>query len=149
MRLSGFGWVLKNSGGWSPCREASLIHLQEYFSAWGICREINVVRQFTNVYCVYPNMLIMCCNTCNMPPVKWTQIHNTEAPTVARPANHDRAEQIYRKIEEHPGKRAGFLARLLGLNRSEVTRSLPTLQDKGLLVSEDGKGGLWPFRKAK
>ena len=68
---------------------------------------------------------------------------------MARPANHDRAEQIYRKIEEHPGKRAGFLARLLGLNRSEVTRSLPTLQDKGLLVSEDGKGGLWPFRKAK
>jgi hypothetical protein len=41
MRLSGFGGVLKNSGGWSPCREASLIHLQEYFSSWGICREIN------------------------------------------------------------------------------------------------------------
>jgi len=50
---------------------------------------------------------------------------------VARPTNHERAEQIYRKIGEHPGKKAGFIARLLGLNRSEVTRSLPTLEDKG------------------
>ena len=66
---------------------------------------------------------------------------------MARPANQDRAEQVYRKIEEHPGKRAGFFARLLGLNRSEVTRILPALQEKGLLVSEDDKGGLWPFHK--
>ena len=77
------------------------------------------------------------------------EILNTEARSMARPANHDRAEQIYRKIEEHPGKKAGLIARLLGLNRSEVTRSLPALQDKGLLVSEDEKGGLWPFRKNK
>ena len=68
---------------------------------------------------------------------------------MARTANQERAEQIYRKIEEHPGKRPGFLARLLGLNRSEVTRILPTLQDKGLLISEDDQGGLWPFQKTK
>ena len=68
---------------------------------------------------------------------------------MARPANHDRAAKIYRKIEEHPGKKAGFLARLLGINRSEVTRALPSLQDKGLLVIEDEKGGLWPFQKSK
>ena len=66
---------------------------------------------------------------------------------MARPANHQRAQQIYRKIEEYPGKRAGFIARLLGMNRSEVTRALPSMQDKGLLVSEDNKGGLWPFQK--
>ena len=66
---------------------------------------------------------------------------------MARPANHQRAQQIYRKIELHPGKRPGFIARLLGIHRSEVTRALPSLQDKGLLVSEDDKGGLWPFRK--
>lgn len=68
---------------------------------------------------------------------------------MARPANDRRVEQIYRKIKEHPGKRPGFVARLLGLNRSEVTRALPALEDKGLLVSEDEKGGLWPFRKSK
>lgn len=66
---------------------------------------------------------------------------------MARPANHDRANEIYRTIEQNPGKKAGLIARLLGLNRSEVTRSLPTLEDKGLLVSEDEKGGLWLFRK--
>lgn len=68
---------------------------------------------------------------------------------MARPANHKRAERIYRKIEEHPGKKAGLIARLLGLNRSEVTRSLPALEDKGLYLIEDDKGGLWPFRKNK
>jgi DNA-binding IclR family transcriptional regulator len=68
---------------------------------------------------------------------------------MARPANHDRAEQIYRTIKNYPGKRAGFLARLLGLNRSEVTRSLPTLEDKGYQLIEDDKGGLWPFKKSR
>lgn len=68
---------------------------------------------------------------------------------MARPANDERARKIYRKIEQHPGKKAGLIARLLGLNRSEVTRSLPILEDRGLLVSEDEKGGLWPFRKNK
>jgi Mn-dependent DtxR family transcriptional regulator len=66
---------------------------------------------------------------------------------MARPAKSDRLEEIYRTIEEEPGKKPGFIARLLGLNRSEVTRALPTLEEKGLLVSEDEKGGLWPFRK--
>lgn len=68
---------------------------------------------------------------------------------MARPINLDRAETIYRKIEKHPGKKAGFIARLLGLNRSEVTRSLPALEEKGLYLSEDEKGGLWPFPKPK
>ncbi len=66
---------------------------------------------------------------------------------MARHANHDRAREIYRKIEEHSGKRPGFLARLLGLHRSEVTRVLPALEEMGLLISEDKTGGLWPFRK--
>jgi predicted ArsR family transcriptional regulator len=67
---------------------------------------------------------------------------------MARSQNTKRMEQIYRKIEEHPGKKAGFIAQILGLNRSEVTRVLPSLETKGLLISEDEKGGLWPFRKS-
>jgi Mn-dependent DtxR family transcriptional regulator len=66
---------------------------------------------------------------------------------MARPANQDRAEQIYRTVQKYPGKRAGFFARLLGLNRSEVTRSLPALEDKGLYLIEDDRGDLWPFRQ--
>ena len=53
-----------------------------------------------------------------MPLIKWMHIHNMEA-CMARPANHDRAEQIYRKIEKHPGKKAGFIARLLGLTGTQ------------------------------
>ena len=68
---------------------------------------------------------------------------------MARLTNHTRVEQIYRTIENHPGKKAGFLARLLGLNRSEVTRSLPALEDKGYHLIEDERGGLWPLKKSK
>ncbi|MBM3151900.1 MAG: MarR family transcriptional regulator [Chloroflexi bacterium] len=58
-------------------------------------------------------------------------------------------EGIYRKIEAHPGERPGFIARLLGVDRSQVTRALPALEEKGLLLIEDDKGGLWPFRQGK
>ncbi|GAB4544942.1 MAG: hypothetical protein Fur002_18580 [Anaerolineales bacterium] len=68
---------------------------------------------------------------------------------MARPQNDERAEKIYRKIEENPGKKAGFIARVLGLNRSEVTRSLPALDEKGLLVYEDDDGGLYPLKQNK
>jgi len=68
---------------------------------------------------------------------------------MARPQNTQRLEEIYRTIEKHPGKKAGHVARLLGLNRSEVTKALPSLDKKGLLISEDGKGGLWPFRRTQ
>jgi DNA-binding IclR family transcriptional regulator len=66
---------------------------------------------------------------------------------MARKPNRERLEGIYRKIEAHPGERPGFLARLLGVNRSEVTRALPALEEKGWLVSEDEHGRLWPFRR--
>jgi predicted nucleotidyltransferase len=35
---------------------------------------------------------------------------------MARPANHDRAERIYRKIKKYPGKKAGLISRLLELD---------------------------------
>ena len=68
---------------------------------------------------------------------------------MARHANQARLQDIYQKVEEHPGERSGFIARLLGLNRSEVTRSLPALEERGLYLSEDEKGGLWPFHRKK
>jgi DNA-binding IclR family transcriptional regulator len=65
---------------------------------------------------------------------------------MARKPDPKKVEAIYRKVEQHPGKRACFIARLLGLPRSDVTRSLPALEEGGFLLSEDEKGGLWPFR---
>ena len=60
-----------------------------------------------------------------------------------------RMESIYRTVESFPGQRPGFIARLLGLNRSEVTRALPAMEQAGYLLSEDEKGGLWPFNVLK
>jgi DNA-binding IclR family transcriptional regulator len=57
----------------------------------------------------------------------------------------DRLNQIYTQVEQHPGEHAGVIACLLGLNRSEVTRALPVMEEEGLLLSEDGQGRLWPY----
>lgn len=65
---------------------------------------------------------------------------------MARKHETKKLEEIYEKVEQNPGKKAGFIARLLGLDRSEVTRSLPALEDKGLLVYEDDEGGLYPHK---
>jgi Mn-dependent DtxR family transcriptional regulator len=68
---------------------------------------------------------------------------------MARKTEEKKLKVIYTKVKENPGKKAGFIARLLGLNRSEVTRSLPALEEKGLFVYEDDEGGLFPFFKKK
>ncbi len=68
---------------------------------------------------------------------------------MARKPQDERLEHIYNKVEQQPGKKPGTIARLLGLGRSEVTRSLPTLEERGMYLSEDEKGGLWPFGKQK
>lgn len=66
---------------------------------------------------------------------------------MARKPEEKKLEEIFEKVEENPGKKAGFIAKLLGLNRSEVTRSLPALEDKGLFIYEDDEGGLFPHKK--
>lgn len=68
---------------------------------------------------------------------------------MARQPKPERLEEIYRAIEEEPGCRPGLLARLLGLHRSEVIRALPALEERGYLLSEDEKGGLWIFRRGR
>ena len=66
---------------------------------------------------------------------------------MARKAAAEKCEAIYGKFKEHPGRRPGYIARLLGLHRSEVTRALPILEARGYLLSEDEKGGIWPFKR--
>ncbi len=68
---------------------------------------------------------------------------------MARKIDDRKLKEIFEKVEENPGKKAGFLARLLGLARSEVTRSLPALDEKGLLVYEDEEGRLFPFDRSE
>ncbi len=66
---------------------------------------------------------------------------------MARKTEPERLENIYDSIEDYPGKRPGFLARILNLPRSSITRTLPTMEEEGYLLSEDQNGGLWPFSR--
>ena len=67
---------------------------------------------------------------------------------MTRKADSSRLESLKVAIESNPGQRAGFLARLLDWRREEVSRALTTLNDRGVLFSEDKRGGLWPFKAA-
>lgn len=52
-------------------------------------------------------------------------------------------------IEQYPGITAAQLAQTLGIAKSTVSRRLPGLDEAGLLLYEDDKGGLWPFGKKR
>ena len=58
-------------------------------------------------------------------------------------------EEMVELIEEQPGISASELARRLGVPTSTVTRRLPSLDEAGVLLAEDDRGGLWPFGKHK
>jgi Mn-dependent DtxR family transcriptional regulator len=66
---------------------------------------------------------------------------------MSRKPQPEKLEEIYTAVEEHPGQRPSVIAQLLDVPRSTVTRSLPALEEKGYLLSEDEQGGLWPFRR--
>jgi DNA-binding IclR family transcriptional regulator len=65
---------------------------------------------------------------------------------MARQVNRERLERIADYVEAHPGVRPAEIAKGLQLPRSTVTRTLPTLEEEGYLLSEDQQGRLWPFR---
>ena len=65
---------------------------------------------------------------------------------MARKPQPDRMEAIYQAVRANPGEKPGFIAQLLGLHRSEVTRMLPILEDHQFYLAEDENGGLWPFK---
>jgi len=66
---------------------------------------------------------------------------------MARKQKQENLNKIYRTIKNNPGKRPGLIASLLGIPRSQVNRSLAAMDDHGYYLSEDEKGGLWPFRR--
>jgi Mn-dependent DtxR family transcriptional regulator len=67
---------------------------------------------------------------------------------MARTGNQDRLDEIISAIQEHPEKRAGWIARLLNTDNKTLTRALPQLEDRGELISEDDNGQLtWFGRK--
>lgn len=68
---------------------------------------------------------------------------------VARKADDNRLDTLCEAIVENPGKRAGWLARLLGEDNKTITRALPQLEKRGDLLAEDDKGGLTWFGRRR
>lgn len=68
---------------------------------------------------------------------------------MGRKSDAKRIEQIGKFVEDHPGCKPSDVARGLGVQPSSVTRSLPSVEESGILLYEDKKGGLWPFGKQR
>ncbi len=60
-----------------------------------------------------------------------------------------KSEPTFHKISEivaqEPGVKPRKIATILGVYQSTVIRYLPSLEEAGILLSEDEKGGLWLF----
>lgn len=68
---------------------------------------------------------------------------------MARRTSNRRLEMIAQAVQSNPGKRAGYIARRLGLSRSSVRRALPALEEAGILLAEDGRGRLFYVGRRK
>lgn len=66
---------------------------------------------------------------------------------MGRKTDSNRVEEIARYVEEHPHSKPIEIARELELHPSTVIRSLPALEEAGILLSEDDRGRLSLFRK--
>ncbi len=56
-------------------------------------------------------------------------------------------EATYELLEEHGGMRPADVARQMDVEPSTVGRRLAGMEEAGYLLSEDDKGGLWPFKR--
>lgn len=61
----------------------------------------------------------------------------------------DEFEEIEQILIEQPGLTPSELAEILDVSVSTITRRLPSIEEAGILFSEDDKGGLWPFGRRK
>jgi predicted transcriptional regulator len=50
-------------------------------------------------------------------------------------------------IQQQPGISQAQIAQQLEVQRSTVSRRLPSMEEAGFLYYEDDVGGLWPFKK--
>ena len=66
-----------------------------------------------------------------------------------RRADRERLNAIWETVQAEPGIRPGKIAKKLSIPRSSVTRALPALEHEDLLLSEDQKGRLWPWKRGK
>ncbi|MFQ5408386.1 MAG: hypothetical protein ACE5FI_08220 [Anaerolineales bacterium] len=64
---------------------------------------------------------------------------------MARRPDESDLHKLHDIIEATPGKRAAYYAGRLGWHRQKLLRTLASLDAAGVLLAEDGRGGLWPY----
>jgi Mn-dependent DtxR family transcriptional regulator len=64
-----------------------------------------------------------------------------------RRTDPQRVQDIWQAVRQEPGIRPGRIAQKLDIPRSSVTRALPALDEAGMLLSEDRRGRLWPWKE--
>ncbi|MFC1997969.1 hypothetical protein ACFLXI_10275 [Chloroflexota bacterium] len=65
---------------------------------------------------------------------------------MARRANQKQIDLAAGLIHSQPGQQSAAYAREMGCARETFNRLLVHLNDRGVLLSEDSQGQLWPFR---
>jgi hypothetical protein len=68
---------------------------------------------------------------------------------MGRKANDTRLREVASLLHAQPGCKAGEYARILGMHREDFSRALVQLNDRGILLAEDGNGHLWPFKQGE
>lgn len=68
---------------------------------------------------------------------------------MGRKINNHRLNQIRSCVQQNPGKKAGWIARKLGLDNKTVQRAFVQLEAQGDLFSEDRKGRLSWFGRRR
>ena len=61
---------------------------------------------------------------------------------MARKSDEQRLDAIAQAIRNNPGQKPGWLARLLGFDNKTMMRALTQLEDRGVLLVEDDRGGI-------
>lgn len=59
---------------------------------------------------------------------------------MGRRQDKQQLEIIAQTIEQYPGRKPGWFARLLGMDNKAIMRALPQLEDNGYLLVEDDQG---------
>lgn len=64
---------------------------------------------------------------------------------MSRKADEHRLKLIFEVVNQRPGRRAAEYARRLRIHTFLFNTLLAMMNDRGLLLSEDSKGRLWPW----
>jgi Mn-dependent DtxR family transcriptional regulator len=68
---------------------------------------------------------------------------------MARKPDDLRLEVIAQTIRDNPNRKPGWIARLLGYDNKTVMRALTQLEDQGVLLVEDDRGGVSFFGRRR